>query len=337
MAQGFDITDSSNTSCLQTSVNVTASSLPSTLGFDFEITYNSAFVRASSVSLAGGLTSGCQFAANLNNPGVAIISIGCGTAVSGSGTIATINFNPVAPGTATLGFQNCQRDETTCSSISGGQIIVSGCPTIALSPTSVGALSGATNQGRACVGATLVNGVPELASTTTDITYDARFLTPTCSMRSAVSSLGKTLSTQLTTGNPNSTLRVTVSGGTSPLPAGALFVCTLRTPDVATLPAGTYPFVSVSSATSTLGGAVGATSGNSSVAITNCNGDCDGKGSVSIGEVQRALNHFNGTALCNPDAPSASCPAADTNNGNSVTIGELQSSLNRFNNGCPAP
>ena len=335
-AQGsFDITDTSSATCNGVTNSIVASSLPATLGFDFEVTYNSAVVRATQVTL-GAQASGCQFAANLTTPGVAVISIGCGTPISGSGTIANILFDPIAPGTANLAFQSCQRDETACSAATGGTATLSGCPTISLSPTAIGALpSNGTTQGRACMGARLTQNGNNAAATTTDITFDSRFMFSACTKNPVLSD--KTVATQLTPGSPNSVLRVTVSGSTTVLPTGPLFVCTFRTPVVATLPLGAYPFLNSSTATTPAGLAIGALGGNAQVRVTACSGDCDGNGIVPIGEVQRALNEFGGLPLCNPGEPALSCPTADANNNGGVAIGEVQSSLNRFSGNAPCP
>jgi hypothetical protein len=69
--------------------------------------------------------------------------------------------------------------------------------------------------------------------------------------------------------------------------------------------------------------------------VTACGGDCDGDGTVTIGEVTRAVNLFLGQPLCNPGNPALSCPVADTDGNGIVSIGEVLQSVNRFANGCP--
>jgi hypothetical protein len=58
-----------------------------------------------------------------------------------------------------------------------------------------------------------------------------------------------------------------------------------------------------------------------------CVGDCEPNGEVSIGDLQRGLNIFFGTA------DVSSCPSIDENS-DGVTIGDLQKALNNFFGGC---
>ena len=69
--------------------------------------------------------------------------------------------------------------------------------------------------------------------------------------------------------------------------------------------------------------------------MTNCAGDCDGSGAVSLGEVSRCVNLFLGQSLCSDTTPRLNCSVADADNGGSVSIGELIQCVQRFINGCP--
>lgn len=63
--------------------------------------------------------------------------------------------------------------------------------------------------------------------------------------------------------------------------------------------------------------------------IPACAGDCDDNGTVSIGEVQRAINIFLGLQTL------SSCRAADADGSSDVTTGDLVQSVNSFRLGCP--
>jgi len=62
-----------------------------------------------------------------------------------------------------------------------------------------------------------------------------------------------------------------------------------------------------------------------------CTGDCDGNGTVSIGELIVAVNISSGTA------PLSRCPAADRDHNGAVTIDELITAVNNATSGCPQP
>ena len=63
--------------------------------------------------------------------------------------------------------------------------------------------------------------------------------------------------------------------------------------------------------------------------VPACAGDCNGNGTVTIGEVQTSANIFLGKATV------ASCPAADTNGNAAVSIAEVTQASNSFRLGCP--
>jgi hypothetical protein len=128
--------------------------------------------------------------------------------------------------------------------------------------------------------------------------------------------------------------RVDVDG---PLPAtipdGPLYICELRVSPSA--PLGAIPLGNTPAAFDQDGVAIpGATGTAGQVIVTTCNGDCDGNGAVTIGELTRCINAFLGQPLCNPTSPALSCPAADTDGSGGVSIGEVVNCVSRFLGGC---
>ncbi|HYD49885.1 MAG TPA: PKD domain-containing protein, partial [Terriglobales bacterium] len=190
--------------------------------------------------------------------------------------------------------------------------------------------------GRACVSASVVAGGPAIAAVTTVIEFDpTRFALENCSIDPGISTpeIGKTLSRENLSSGVE---RITVSGGPTAIPSSEdLYVCTFRTL-LGTTP-GSYPLEFSATAEDGAGGEVAVIALANEIEVTTCNGDCDGSGSVVIGEVVRAINHFGGVPLCNPAAPTTSCPTCDRDNNGAVSIGEVVNSLNRFGGGCPAP
>lgn len=109
----------------------------------------------------------------------------------------------------------------------------------------------------------------------------------------------------------------TVFGPTmAPIPPGLLFTVDLDI-DLGT-PPGTYEL--------STDGAL--------IKVTDCNGDCDGNDTVSIGEVQRCVNKLLGHLLCDPATPALNCPVADANGNGAVSIGEVQDCANHLLAGC---
>jgi len=70
------------------------------------------------------------------------------------------------------------------------------------------------------------------------------------------------------------------------------------------------------------------------VTRSNCPGDCDGNGTVTIGELTRCIRTFLGEPLCNTSNPAVSCGVADLDHSGAVSIGEVTACTNRFLNGC---
>jgi hypothetical protein len=87
--------------------------------------------------------------------------------------------------------------------------------------------------------------------------------------------------------------------------------------------------------TDAAGAPIATSDGVGTIRVTGCNGDCDGSGNVSIGEVVKALNVFGNVLLCYAAEPTRNCPVADSDHSGQVSIGEVVQSLNRFGNGCP--
>jgi len=181
--------------------------------------------------------------------------------------------------------------------------------------------------------ATLASGGTLIASTTNDIGFDTVVLAVNgCTINPAIG--GGTAANKQLGEMPVApgTERVTLSGTTAAIPDGLLFTCTLHVAAGAML--GATGVANSASASDpgglpvTLGGAAG------QVVVTACAGDCNGNGTVTIGEVTKCVNLFLGQPLCNPASPAASCPVADANNNGTVSIGEVTQCVNRFLNGC---
>ncbi len=71
------------------------------------------------------------------------------------------------------------------------------------------------------------------------------------------------------------------------------------------------------------------------IIVTNCSGDCDGSGDVTIGEVIKCVNMFLGQPFCDPTDPTRGCPVVDANLSGSVSLGEAAQCVDRFMGGCP--
>jgi hypothetical protein len=118
------------------------------------------------------------------------------------------------------------------------------------------------------------------------------------------------------------------------IPDGPLFLVQFSV-GTSTLP-GRYALSNTPGAVDPEGIAYGAVTGTlGEIIVTACAGDCDGDGTVSIGEVIKAVNLFLGEPLCNPADPPRSCPVADVDGNGSVSIGEVIQGVNRFLSGCP--
>lgn len=94
------------------------------------------------------------------------------------------------------------------------------------------------------------------------------------------------------------------------------------------------PVTVVSAATDPQGNQIPIQSKTGYIITTTCHGDCNGDGRVTIGEVQRAVDHFLGKPLCDPVEPELSCPDADVNGDGIVSIGEVINSIHKMFEGC---
>jgi len=117
--------------------------------------------------------------------------------------------------------------------------------------------------------------------------------------------------------SPSSDL-FTVSGGNGPVPPGPAFTAFFTTDSSTAL--GVYPITPLSS-------------GN--LVVTNCAGDCDGNGGVTLNEVQRCAGQFLGRSLCNLQDPGLSCTVVDSNFNGATSLAELQRCANHFVSSCP--
>jgi hypothetical protein len=326
----FSLAAVDNSDCSSSFVNIVTTEAGGTLGFDFDITFDSAVIDVVPQPdglVLGALTADCDFAYNDNLTDEVRISIACTTPKSGPGTIATIEFLPVANGSTNLNFENCALDENPCPGTSGDGIALSGCPMIDLSNGGNGAFG--RSPGRACLAATLDAGAWDVNSTQTDIAFDPNSLAiEDCSVNPAI---GKTLSRTVL--GPGLQRIALSSAAPSAIPSTHLFVCRFT---IASAVSGPFSLGNTSSVTDTGGVALATVGQDGSIGVTSCVGDCNGSGRVLIDEVVASLNAFGGNYLCRASDPTMSCPAADSDNSNKVEINEVVQSLNQFGAGnCP--
>ena len=126
--------------------------------------------------------------------------------------------------------------------------------------------------------------------------------------------------------------QVAVSGSSNIMPDGLMYTCEVTIASGTTL--GRYALSNSASATDQLSQPINTFGGTTQVLVTSCVGDCNGNGVVTIGEVVKAVNLFQGLPLCSVTDPTLSCPAADANHSHSVSIGEVVQTVNRFQGGC---
>ena len=187
--------------------------------------------------------------------------------------------------------------------------------------------------GTACLPA-LLAGTAAIAGTANSLGFNASLLGVTgCTINPAIgstSALGKQLAvSSLVSG----TEQITVGGNANAIPSGVLWTCMLSVSAGAS--PGMVAIPNAASATDLAGNLIPAVSGSAGqVIITTCTGDCDGSGSVTIGEVLRCVGLFLAQPLCDFTDPRLSCPAADADHSNSVSIGEVLQCVGKFLNGC---
>jgi hypothetical protein len=308
-------------------------------GIDIRVQYDPAVVTATAVT-QGPLAASCTAFSNLTTGQVAV-SIAC-TPLSGSGDLFTIDFQAVATGSTDLVFTLCRinEDQIPCVTNNGRVAVVA--PTATATPTATPAppvLNLGSGVGRpggvACLPATLSYGAPVVTGTTNDLGFDAaRFALNGCAINPAIGA-GSPASKNLTlTFLGVGSERVGISGANSnAIPPGPSYMCAFQVG--AAVPAGSYAVTNVPKATDDAGNDIaGVTGAPGHLYVTSCTGDCDGNGTVSIGEVVKSVNLFLGQPICNASDPSRSCPAADSNLDGSVSIGEVTQCINRFLGGC---
>jgi len=131
--------------------------------------------------------------------------------------------------------------------------------------------------------------------------------------------------------------RLTLAGNAVPLPDGLLFTVSFAIDPSASV--GSYPVSNASVAFDAAGNPLlypSIETGAGEIRVTQCPGDCNGDGVVTIGEVGRCLGLFQGEPLCSVVDPGSSCPAADADGSGSVTIGEVNLCVQAYTDGCPA-
>lgn len=187
--------------------------------------------------------------------------------------------------------------------------------------------------GVACVGGSLSGNGLAVAATDDHYRFDASaFAVQQCTISPAIGP-GSAANKQLTrTVVGAGDEHIAIGGNSNLLPDGVRYVC--RFTIGGGVAPGSYPINNVPTATAPTGVAVLAGGGAATVQVTTCNGDCDGNGNVTVGEVVKAVNMFLGQPFCNPTNPSLGCPVADINHDGVVSIGEVVQSVNRFLGGC---
>jgi len=303
-------------------VNISTTEAGGTLGFDFDIAFDPNILEVQDVDTLAPATDDCQFAFNVNDPNTVSISIACTSEVFGSNPIAAITFRPVGSGSSPLTFAACSLDETDCPSTVAGSVNVSGCPVVNLSTGGQGAFG--LSPGRVCISGFLTSGTP-VTSASTELTFDgSKFSLPSgaCFINSILDDVpgpGKTLTqTDLGPGHQ----RITVSGGTAAIPNGQLYGCTLTIASGQAV--GPYVIDNLPSTSNAAMQLLPTAGVDGVINVTNCAGDCNGNGTVSVNEVSRASGLFLGDPLCNGSNSTQSCPNADMiNTDGSVSIGEV--------------
>lgn len=154
-----------------------------------------------------------------------------------------------------------------------------------------------------------------------------------CSLAASLASVPfeKTITVD-NTGVGEATIAVNSPGAAYPLPSGILYSCVLQIGNLAT--PGESSIFSNASAVDTTAQAFSLVSQPGSITVTACDGDCNGSGEVTIGEVLACINHFLGRPLCEPSAERTACPIADANADSGVSIGEVSRCVNSFLSNC---
>lgn len=204
-------------------------------------------------------------------------------------------------------------------------------------PGSVALLDGGVAAGApgglACLPVTLRSNGQTVATTTTNIGFaDGTFSLQSWSLNPGLANKQLT-HTRLGFGLD----RLAVAGSANPLPDGLLYTLSFTINPSAG--PGTYPVSDASVASDPSGTILSypnlQTKGGE-LRVTQCPGDCNGDGVVTIGEVTRCTNLFQGQPLCDMADAASSCPVADVDGNQSVSIGEVILCVKAFTDGCPA-
>jgi len=188
--------------------------------------------------------------------------------------------------------------------------------------------------GWACLPVSLIRNGANIAQTRNQLSVDtSRFAIRSCSPHPRLGAGG--LEKQLAVmGLDSDSVQIDVAGNLAPIDDGVLYSCEVTIAAGATQ--GTWTIPNSATAVDVSGSPLSHVGGqDAQIVVSTCNGDCDGNGTVSIGEVTRCVNAFLGTAPCSPQAAGAACPIADTNIDGTVSLGEVQACLNRFLSNCP--
>jgi len=185
----------------------------------------------------------------------------------------------------------------------------------------------------ACLPAILSSNGRSVATVTTDITFAADlFAVGGCSINPEIG-LGTSADKQLLEAALGSGVhRVEIAGNPSPIGDGPLYICQIGI-SAGTAP-GSYSLTNAAQSTDPNGAALPTNGAAGAVRVTACEGDCNGDGVTSIGEIQQTVNLFLGAPLCSAAHPERNCAAADANCDGLVSIGEVQETVNAFLGGC---
>lgn len=183
--------------------------------------------------------------------------------------------------------------------------------------------------GVACVGVSLQKGTLPVIGLTSDIGVEiGQIATADCHLGASLPAKQITATQVASTG-----ARVAIGPcDNTLLDDGLQYVCPVQVND--STAAGNYPITfaaSLQDLACAPSHRVSATS--TSLLVTNCGGDCDGSGKVSIGELTRCVGAFLGQPLCQAN-PSLGCPVADADSDSSVSLAEVGQCVHRFLAGC---
>jgi PKD repeat protein len=292
--------------------------------FTTDLTYDASKLTPTGVTTTA---PGKLIGGNIVTAGTYRITLYGGTGTLANGTVATVCFDTTAGQCATYTLSHAVGSPTASDAsannvtVSGtsGAITTTGCA--AGRTFAIGTKSG-TAGSNLCVDMTLDNGgaAAVITAFTTDVTYDASKLTPTGVTTTAP---GKLIGGNIVTAG---TYRITLYGGTGTLSNGTVATVCF---DTTAGQCATYPIAHAAgspTASDAAANAVTVTGTPGSITAAGCGGtkpgDCDGNDTVSIGEVQKAINMFLGTL-------ATGC-GVDCNANGAVSIGEVQKVINGF-------